>query len=187
MKVFFGTGSDRGAWTALLLVGLVVVLWGAQPWLWGYVFDVAASFRDRQTQQAQLANTLRLVEDVRQVDPAAQALLDQAAIAFPTRASAPQIVERLEALADSQTLSLQLESIREEPATNTRRQQLIPLVVNLSVAGSPAALLGFLEKVEHMQELTQVDEWSMKPLPVPPPAKVYRLEMRVRFFLQPSA
>lgn len=186
MKIFWGVQSDRGLWSLLVLAGLASALWVAQPLIWGYVFDVASAFRDRQTQQAQLVNTQNLVEDVREIDPPAQALFEQTAAAFPRQADAPQIVERLEAVADGQGLTLRFESIREDTSSQARRRQLIPLLVNLSVSGPPASLLTFLERVEHMQELTQVEEWKMTAVTTTVPGKVYRLDMRVRFFLQPA-
>lgn len=186
MKVWFGIERDRGMWPLLLLTALMAGLWALQPWIWGRVFDAAAAFRNRQTQQAQLANATRLVEEIRMVDPGQQALLDQAAVAFPFASAAPQIVERLEALADGQEVVVRLDSIREEQAANARKEQLVPLAIRLTVSGSPGSLLAFLEAVEHMQEFTQVDSWEMAAAPEVAGGVVYRLEMEVRFFLQPS-
>lgn len=174
-------------------VGLVITLLGglglmvAQPWLWGQVFEAAAALRDRQTQQLQLANVAQLTEEIRKPEPAAARLLDQTTVAFPPLGAAPQIVERLEALAAAQALTMRLDSIREV-APLVRTQKLIPFDITLTVVGSPRASLVFLDAVEHMQELTQVEKWNLVATNAPVAGeKVYRLEMTVRFFLQPAA
>lgn len=184
MKVYVNIPRDREARRLLLMTLVVVGLLGVQPWLWGRVFDAAAAFRDRQTQQVQLTNVQRLTEEIRNVGPNQASLLEQAAVAFPASAAAPQIVERLEGLAEAQGLSMQLDSIREV-AGIVRTQKLVPFDITFTVAGSPRAILTFFDAVEHMQELTQVEKWAMEANKVPVAGqKVYRLEMTIRFFLQ---
>lgn len=187
MRVRVNIPRDRDARRLTLTVVGVAGLLAAQPWLWGKVFDAAAAFRDRQTQQLQLTNVQRLTEEIRNVDPNQAALLEAAAVAFPPAAAAPQIVERLEGLAETQGLTMQLESIREI-TPSLRSQKLVPFDIKLTVAGPPHAILTFFDAVEHMPELTQVEQWAMESGNVPvAPGKVYRLEMTVRFWLQPTS
>lgn len=186
MRVRVGFARDRDARRLLVVVGVILLLMAGQPWLWGWVFDSATEFRNRQTQQGQLANVQRLTEQIRVVDPAQAALLEQAGVAFPLMGAAPQIVERLEGLAETQGLTMQLVAIREVSVPG-RGPKLVPFDIDLTVAGAPRAVLAFVETVEHMQELTQVTALNMDPVTVPVVGqKVYRLSMTVRFFLQPA-
>lgn len=162
---------------SLIFIALAVFL-GVQPWLWGSVFDAAAVFRDRQTQQVQLASVRRLTDDIRSTPGTAQALLDQAAVAFPPVEAAPLAVERLEALAASAGLTLQFTSITENLIV-AKQQTLLPFEVRFVVIGPPRALLAFLDTVENMQEFTVVEMWEMKEAP-----PVYSVSMQIIFFLQ---
>lgn len=188
MKVWAGIPRDQDARRLALLAVIILALLALQPWLWGRVFDAAASFRSRQTQEQQLLNVQRLTEDIHTVDPLQQALLDQAAVAFPLPESAPLIVERVEGLAEAQGLILELRGISEQnnPA-NRGPAGLAPFDLNLTVAGPPRAALAFFDAVEHMQEFTQIENWSMEPVRSSQPgSKVYALSMKVRFFFQPE-
>lgn len=168
----------------LLILGLLL----AQAWLWDQVFDAAASFRDRQTQQEQLANVERLIETIRLVDPGEAALLDQAAVAFPLSEAAPLAVERLEALAEAQGLTFEVTSITEQLAKTAKQRGLTPFDVGLVAAGPPHSLLAFLDAVEHMQEFTEVRTWDLKVLSDQVNAgKLYTMAVTVRLFLQPSS
>ncbi len=184
-EIPFDHDARRLAVTVLLAASLLA----AQPWLWSRVFDAAANFRDRQTQQEQLANVKRLIETIRMVDPVEATLLDQAAVAFPFPEAAPLIVERLEALAEAQGLTLELTSITEQHTRSVKKDGLTPFDVSLTVAGSPHSLLSFLDAVEHMQEFTEVQRWEMKALPSQGgnTSKVYNVTITVRLFLQPQA
>lgn len=184
MNLRLAIPRDRDARRLVLTSACALALLGIQPWLWGRVFDAAAQFRDRQTQQVQLTNVQQLTDEIRQVNPSQTALLEQATVAFPVVGAVPQIVERLEGLAEAQGLAMQLESIREITPT-VRTQKLLPFDMALTVVGSPRAILTFFDAVEHMQELTEVGKWTLEPVTVPAVGqKVYRLEMTVRFFLQ---
>lgn len=187
MKVLKRIPADKDARRLALVGGLVLVLLGLQPWLWNQVFDAAANFRDRQTQQQQLANVERLTGLIKSVDSNQQALLDQAAVAFPPSDAAPLIVERLESLAEAQGLTLQLTSLIDEPK-DKKKEELTPFEVSLTVVGSPRSLLTFFDSVEHMQELTQVQVWKMEVMSGPVAgSKLYSLSLTVRLFLQPPA
>lgn len=185
MKVLKNIPSDKDA-RRLALIGLLVLVFiGIQPWLWGRVFDAAANFRDRQTQQQQLTNVEHLTGSIKSVDSNQQALLDQAAVAFPASDAAPLIVERLESLAEAQGLTLELTSLIDEPKSK-KKEELTPFDVSLLVVGSPRQVLVFFDSVEHMQELTQVKSWEMKEVSGPTPGtKLYSLSLKVRLFLQP--
>ncbi|MEK7556769.1 MAG: hypothetical protein AAB538_02215 [Patescibacteria group bacterium] len=187
MRGLYHIPRDRDARYLTLVVLLVVILAVGQVWLWGSVFDAASVFRDRQTQQEQLANVRQLTEDIRSQDTTQQALVEQATVAFPVNESVPLVVERVEALAEAQGLSLTLESIAEQ-RVNPRpaAAQLVPFDLNLTLQGPPHALLAFLDAVEHMQELTRIESWALSTVAAKPPtAKVYDLQMKLRFFLQP--
>lgn len=178
--------QDAGWMAAAILAGLALLVF--QPWLWGRVYDSAATLRDRQTQREQLANVKALIEDIRTVDSTKQALLDQAAVVFPVQSAVSQVVEALESLAQAEGLTLQLTAITEpEKGVRQAGPKLLPFEVNLTALGSPQALLTFLEAVEHMPEFTAVQAWEMKPAAsVVGGARVYTLSATVRLFLQPA-
>lgn len=182
-EIFSDQDARRLAAVLLLVLGLLLV----QAWLWGKVFDAAANFRDRQTQQKQLANVERLIETIRVVDSAEATLLDQATVAFPLSEAAPLVVERLESLAEAQGLSLEVTSIIEQSARTAKKRELTPFDVSIVAAGPPHSLLAFLDSVEHMQEFTEVQTWKLETLPGQTSAgKLYTVVVTVRLFLQPS-
>lgn len=189
MRPLSAIPHDQDARRLALVLLLTLALAALQPYLWGKVFEAAAGFRNRQTEQAQLANVQRLTEAIRSADGAQQTLLDQAEVAFPPLAATPLIVERLEALAENRGLTLQLTSLTD-PATaaaGAPKVGLRPFDVELTVVGHPSAVLAFFDAVEHMQELTSVETWQMTAAENPPVGdKLYTLTMKVRFFLQPS-
>lgn len=187
MRALYHIPRDRDARRLTVVFLMVIILAVGQVWLWGSVFDAASTFRDRQTQQQQLANVRQLTEDIRAQDSAQQTLVEQATVAFPVSESVPHVVERVEALAEAQGLPLKLESIAEQRVA-LKTAQLVPFDLNLTLNGSPHALLAFLDAVEHMQELTRIESWGMKPaLTRQPGTRVYDLTMKLRFFLQPAA
>lgn len=184
MKMWTPLPRDHDAKWLVLVVVVVLGLGVGQLWLWGSVFDAASTFRDRQTQQQQLDNVRRLVEGIRAADSSEQTLTEQAAVAFPLPETVPHIVERVEALAESRGLVLELQSIAEQPRSGTKHV-LQPFDLNVVLLGPPQALLAFLDSVEHMQEFTQVEQWAMEAAPADAAGgKVYALTMKLRFFLQ---
>lgn len=187
MNVLKSLPRDQDARRLGLASAIALVIFVLQPWLWGSVFDAAAALRDRQTQQQQLANVKQLTEDIRTVDETQQALVDQAAVAFPLIESTPLIVERLEAQAEAQGLSFDVQSIVQSTSPARKKQDLVPFDVEIVSVGEPRSLLAFLESVEHMQELTQLQTWKLEALPADQRGpKGYRLEVKVRLFLQPQ-
>lgn len=184
MKISVGFPKDRVIRRVLIAAGVVAVLLGIQPWLWDRVFAAASRFRDRQTQEEQLANVRELVGRVRATDPGEAVLLEQAEIPFPPTERTPQLIERLEGLAGGRNLAIKLTSITEQQVAAQRQtQQLTALDVAISVQGPVRQLMVFLDALEHIPELIQVRSWAVRAAAT---GGGYVLQAQVRFFLWPK-
>jgi len=183
MKISVGLPKDKVIRRVLIAAAAASVLTGIQPWLWDQVFAAASRYRDRQTQEEQLKNVKELADQVRTIDPGEAVLLDQAEIPFPLTGRTPQIVERLEGLAEGRNLQISLASITEQPNIGERRPGgLTALDVAFLVQGPVRQMLAFFDALEHMPELTQVLSWGLRPAET---GGGFALHMQVRFFLWP--
>jgi len=187
MKLRVGIPKDMDLRKLMLGSGLALILLFGQPWLWNRVLVAAARFRDRQTQEEQLGNVNQLVDKLRNVEAVEQGLLEQTLIPFPVQGDAPQLVERLEGLAQNKGLAMTLESIVEREVTKKSKQKLIPLDLTFSVSGSPRSVLSFFDAMEHMQEFNQVQTWALTTVPgVRQGGVAYGAQITLRFYQQQS-
>lgn len=178
MAIFF---DPRGNWKKILGVVLVVLaLVVAQPYAWRAVRRGAESLRDRQTREDQLANIKVQIEEINNEMKAQEGLIESLNISFPSQGDAPEIIERLESLADVVGVRLVVESIDEEAS---RKAILTPLIVTMKVAGTPETLLVFMSQLEHIQELFDVRAWTIQPVGA---SAGFEMTMSLRVYLQPQ-
>lgn len=188
--------ANARAWRKFLIIlAMVVGLAAAQPWLWGYVKQGAEDIHNRRTEEQQLqelAERLRLIAQ-KHTDQAA--LLDGLAIEFPRVGDTSQVVERLEQLADRQSVELTVQNIAPPPTAvpGKKPSVLSPTIVSVQVKGSATRLLQYIDAVEHVQELAIVQSWDLAAAPPAAPASAlgpvsspgYTLAMNILFYLQP--
>lgn len=166
----------------------LIALISAQPFLWRYVSAQAHDLQDRRTQEQQFYNLEARLAEVRQTNNDQQQLLDQLSVVFLPRGETSQVVERLEQLAERHGVVLQILGITERPVEDTKdRSGIVPVVVTLEGSGLPDQLFSYLDAVEHTQEASLVNSWSVQEVRNNPgsiPAIVHRLQMSVTFYFQ---
>lgn len=162
----------------LPLIAVVALILGASQFLlWWFVREAAVSWRDQRSYGGRLAALEQRNKEVQQILADQEALSAAAAQVFPYRHQTPQLVERLEYLADALQLVVEIRNLREDSDKET--QAVTPLLVQIEARGSPATLLNYLDAVEHVPELAHVQSWT-----IALSGDVYRLLMEVAFYLQ---
>jgi len=114
---------------------------------------------------------------------------DQLAAVVPSSQAALQVIERLETAAQGLDVVVEVTRIDEgvpfkslaeaelsvEDNVGVRREQLaassggakssiLPLYITLTVTGFPVALVEYIDAIEHVQELTVVQKFSISPI-----------------------
>lgn len=186
--------TNAKVWRRLLAaVVAAAALSGAQPWIWRYVESGAQDIHNRRTEEQQLAELTERLRVIEQKHTDQAALLDGLATIFPHADSTSQVVDRLEQLADKQSVELAIKTIGP-PATaaGAKPSVLSPIVVSVEVKGSATRLLQYIDGVEHVPELATVQSWDISPFtppasasPAPPPSPSFVLAINILFYLQP--
>lgn len=171
------------------LLGVVVVTSGLivlQLWLWGWVTTMAARFHNLKTQDQQLIEFHERIAGLEGSVRSGRTLLDQLTVVAPSVEDVPQIVERLERLAEELGISVTVTSIQQqgtveegstEPQSfgeqsdtidttehqSANTQSVVPLEIAFRLVAPPAVLLQFVDTLEHMQELVEAPSWHMQP------------------------
>lgn len=171
----------------LLSLVVLIMLVAVQPVLWRLVKRQAAGVHAQQTQQQQQIDVQQRTERMRADVAQQQEVIASIGLVSPPLQSLPQVVERLENLADRRGLSLTINNINQSVAEQSA--VLVPVIVSFEVVGQVEALLGYFEQIEHTQELTMVQSWSLTPLSASvtsvgvPLVQQYQLVADVSFFL----
>lgn len=188
MKRYLRQDGIRGL---LLASGLVIVLGIGQLWLWPFVHQSAFDLQDEWTREGQLQEMQKRIGEITQAYDEQRANLDQLRAAFPYQNETAQVVERLEQLAAQTGVDLDITGIQETPAEDlTSSDSIVPITVRLQVTGLAPALLRYLDAIEQVQELTQVQAWSLAPFrradqpTVTPAVGLYGLAVEIIFYLQ---
>jgi len=167
---------------------LLVILVGAQPLLWRLVKRQAELVHERRTLEQQQADVQSRVDLMRDSLNSQQDIIATLDAVAPRFVSLPQAVERLELLADRRNLSLEIQGIVKQ--TGTQQNALSPVTVSLRVFGPIEKVLDFMEQIEYVQELTQIESWQLEPTEAPAGVALdeagnnYRLSAEVIFFLR---
>lgn len=196
MAVFLESNKKykRLATTLFLLLVLVV----AQPFLWSFVKARALALQQTRSQEKQIANVKERNAEVQSaLDDESAILSQQLAVVAPALADRTRVVERLEALGDQLSLQANITVIVPLPGDSplAPEKSIVPVEVTVQTAGPPAALLSFMERVEHTLELSLISDWTLSPA-IPEAAagglgpaglSDYSLTMDVIFFLQQTS
>jgi hypothetical protein len=204
---------DRQASSVKILVFLVVfllVLLVLQPFLWGVVKNGALALHERRTLAEQIKEIEIRIRDVRNNYESQSVYIDQLASIIPDSRDALQVIERLETA--TQGLDVQVEVSRIDEGTSLKSvgadseseveatqaaaldsrkpSGVFPLHITLVVTGPPEALVEYIDVVEHVQELSMVQKFTISPV-VPKPGQTevlnpdrFQLMMTAVFYLQ---
>lgn len=182
----------------------VVILVAIQPYLWQSLNTIARDVHAKRSQKQQIGNLKERIIAVEQTLASETELLDQLDAVLPLNNSVPQAIERLERLATERQVELKIIDLQEVAGdAGAVDTPVLPLRVRLEVTGTSAALLSFMEAIEHLQELTTIEAWDMAPAKAgaatptvaptsspspsaspPPSATLYTLSMTIQFYLQ---
>ncbi|MAF80862.1 hypothetical protein CL628_02505 [bacterium] len=171
-----------------LSILLLIILVGVQPLLWRLVKRQAELVHSRRTLEQQQADVQLRAEAMRgNLNQQRDNISTMDAVA-PQFKSLPQAVERLELLAERRALSLEIQGISRLNVEDTT--SIRPVSVVLRAFGPVESVLSFMEQIEHVQELTQVQSWQLEPSEAPPSVILegagtnYRLSAEIIFFLR---
>lgn len=187
--------ANARVWRKFLITLVVVIGLGAgQPWLWGYVKQGAEDIHNRRTEEQQLQELTERLRTIEQKHTDQAPLLDGLAVVFPRARDTSQVVERLEQLADRQSVELTVQNIAPPPAGPGKKPSVLsPTIVSVQVKGSATRLLQYIDAVEHVQELAIVQSWDLAAAPpvaaapagAPVSSPGYTVAMNILFYLQP--
>jgi hypothetical protein len=185
MSAATGNQSSEALRTLLVSLILVLVLVGAQFFVWPLLGEQVTSWQEARRQDEQLRRLQEKLSAMEATYDKQQPLLEQLVIVTPGENTVSQVVERLESLAGERGVTIQIKNITTE-ATD----RLSPVVISLELRGLPGSLLSYLQSVEHRPELTQVRTWTLERVTQgagaqPLPGATHTLMMTVVFYLQP--
>ena len=131
------------------------------------------------------------VDQVKQGTVAQQDFLDQLTAVAPPASSLPQVVERLERLSADQQTQLEILNISDvNPVDDIASVPIKAVRVTIQVRGRAEYLLAVMDRIEHVQEIAIIEQWSLNPatgqlVPSPQPGEhLYSLIAQVLFFFQ---
>lgn len=176
------------------LVGLVIgiiALGASQYWLWGQVKQAAVDLHVLRTAEQQQDILKGRLEEVKADRAQLESSFSQLAVIFPQEGSTTQAVERLEEVADATGVRVDVNSIEQlSPIKPKSGPGLVPLVVALEIAAPVERLLEYIDRIEHVPEAIRIWQYGIEPVklteepPLPSGVELYRLSMRVTFYLQ---
>lgn len=192
--------ANQSVKTLLVRVVILVVLVGAQFWLWQLVKDRVNDFQQKRFQAQQIEDLNNRINQIKQNQKNQQELLSQLDLIVPTKSSLAQIIERLERVASDRSVRLKISSIKEDQASSgsaTPTLPVSPVTFSAQVTGTAQQLLQYLDSIEHLQELTVVPTWSITSTtqnganptgaaasPAPSQSAIYTMSFDITFWLQ---
>lgn len=187
--------TDRPKALKKLSTGVVVVLALVigQPFLWMYVLSSAQHLNSVRTSDAQYVILQGRLEDIQKTSAEQQSLLEQLSVVFPDSHSVPQLVARLEQIGDEHGVVVDVQQIgeKERDAGGNVGAHVERLSITVQAFGSVDVLLAYIDAIEHIQEMTSVDSWTIEPrqmsgdeIGVPQGAVQFALTARVIFYVQ---
>lgn len=159
--------KGRGLLKNLLLRCIILVaLIGLQPFLWQWVKAAADEVRQKRSEQQHVGDVQRRVEEIEQIKQSQRELLAQLQVIVPDEEKLLPVIERLQLMArqDQRTIILSLQAIeREVPHEAAPPTQAIPFRIGITATGTISHLLTYLHQVEHLPELTVVEQIVLTP------------------------
>ncbi len=181
------TSEKQVFWLALaVMFGLVVV----QVPIWYGVGVFAQKLFDNRMIEQQLWVVRQRNESAWEQLTAQTNYLSQLDMVVPNISTLAQEIERMERLADEAGIVLNTNEIKEEDLVGSQAGSLLKVAnVTLDLVGDPEQLLVFLGQLEHLQELTEVTEislrqWTSEAQVTEDGRQAYILSVRVKFYMQ---
>lgn len=144
-----------------LRICIALILIGIQPFLWGYVRKYAQELYVSQTNEQQSALLSKKLSKAQETLVASKPLLEKLSESFPPPHTISQVLGHIEALADSQHVTIDIQSIEDVPPLEVAGGAIIKRRITASVGGPIDSLLLFLEAVENQKEVVTIDSWEM--------------------------
>ncbi|OGY31180.1 MAG: hypothetical protein A3C02_04040 [Candidatus Andersenbacteria bacterium RIFCSPHIGHO2_02_FULL_45_11] len=146
---------------SLFRIVLLFALAALQPFLWGYVSDRAQQLHLLQTNEEQFALLSQKMIESQQAFSDAQPRLLKLGDVFPASSALSQVVGRIEALADTKQLGIELKSIEDTISIEAGSGTIRPKRITAEVTGSVEALFSFLEAMENQNEFLSIESWDI--------------------------
>ncbi len=140
---------------------LVVILLTIQPFLWGYVGSRARQLHANQTNEEQFALLSQKLIESQQAFSDIQPRLLKLSDSFPSSITISQVVGRIEALADTKHVAIELKSIEDVSSLDAGKGKITTKRITADVSGPIDALLSFLEVMEHQKEVLSIESWDV--------------------------
>ncbi|MFH1354003.1 MAG: hypothetical protein ABIH36_01825 [bacterium] len=164
--------------TVAVIAGLVV----AQAFLWQMVRSMTVRFQEKRSQIQQVAELKSRIEITESNYKKQRASLDQLTAVVPFNRDTIQVLERLESVANQMSMEIDVVGIVEgEPLWSAGGGAAVfPLTVSVTTSGKPSQLLDYVEEMEYVQELVQVQSFAI----TAGNGDLFNLDMAVTFYLQ---
>ena len=180
-RLFVQSSSLKVTTSAAVL--LVIV----QPFLWSYVHATAKNLHSQQKNREQLALGTQKITESEASLVAAKSRMLKLSESFGAPSDISQLVGRLEALADSKRLAIELQSIEDGAPIEAGSISLATKVITAKVTGSTKELFSFLEAMEHQKEFLTVESWNVALSgAIEPPVFTMTLSIMYYFYANPS-
>ena len=168
-----------------LAAGLIAI----QVPLWHGVGVFAQKLRDNYVTDQQLTIVKHRNDLARQELTAQKTYLTQLDTIVPSQSQMARIVERVELIAEESDVRIKINSIVENVADTKELNSLLKKSrISLSARGSAAQLLNYLGQLEHLDQLTMVQNVSLmrigEVVPMTPEVTQYSLQADIIFYLQ---
>lgn len=145
----------------LVRIAIVILLIGIQPFLWGYVADRSRQLHLAQTNEEQFVLLSQKLIEAQQVFSQAQPSILKLAESFPSSTTISQVVGRIEALADSNSLGIELKSIEDMDPLEAGQGKILRKRITTEVTGPVDSLFSFLETMENQKEVLSIQSWDI--------------------------
>jgi|GEM_PF-3079810 hypothetical protein len=192
---------------------LLLVLIMVQPYLWGMVKSRALTLHERRTLTEQIKEVEIKNRDTRNNYESQNVYIDQLTSVIPSSRDALQVIERLETA--TQGLDVQVDVSRIDEGTSLKSivdtesgignnakpaqalvptteeiSKIFPLHITLVAKGSSDALVEYIDAIEHVQELSMIQKFTISPVTIKTSQtpeqdqSQFQLLMTVVFYLQ---
>lgn len=176
--------TKRRAKRLLGVLLLVAVLGGAQIWLWDWVRAVAIDLRENLERPSMVAGVERLTGELRREQAEISGRASAVQNVLASSDDTLRLLETLETLAQQRSIGLEVVSI-DGDETAVVESELGQLEVRLLATGAPEALLNYVEKIENLQELTEIKLLVLAPAsPADQEAGSHVASIEIIFYLQ---
>lgn len=145
----------------ILRILIVIILLAVQPFLWKFVGDRARQLHSNQTNEEQFALLSQKLIDSQKAFSDAQPRLADLSDSFPPATTISQVVGRIEALADTKHLVIELKSIEDGSPVEAGKGAITAKHITASVTGPVESLFSFLEAMEYQKEVLHIDSWDL--------------------------